>query len=181
LWTGLVSQQDNFEMVANGHFGGDELGYLQSTGLGGNQVHQLFFNTQFETQGGNGWIQLIEFLQDGKTVRVRTFSPYLNQMRTSGGFASLFQLSQVDFLPGDYNHDGVVNAADYVVWRDTKDQAGFFAADGNGDHVVDQLDYIYWRQRFGTGAASGQSAIPEPSSLMLFLLAACAATHRRKG
>jgi hypothetical protein len=173
LWTNLVRQHENFELVANGHFGGDEQGYLQSTALAGNQVHQLFFNTQFETQGGNGWIQLLEFLQDGKTVRVRTYSPYLNQMRTHPDFAFEFQLSPLSLLAGDYNRDGQVNNADYVVWRNTNGSSGFFAADGNGDGVVNQLDYNYWRFRFGN-AGSGAAAVPEPSSSVLLLVVACA-------
>jgi len=174
LWTGLVRQHANFEMVVNGHFGGDGQGYLRSTALAGNNVHQMFFNTQFETQGGNGWIQLVEFLQDGRTVRVRTYSPYLNQMRTSAGHSFLFQMSQVDFLPGDYNRNGVVDAGDYIVWRDTKGKAGFLAADGNGDRVVDDLDYVFWRQRFGNvaGAGAGEAwAVPEPGSVTLLLAA----------
>lgn len=185
LWTGLVSQHENFEMVVNGHFGGDGQGYLKSTGLEGNSVHQLFFNTQFETQGGNGWIQLVEFLQDGKTVRVRTYSPYLNQMRTSAGHTFLYQLSQAAFLPGDYDRNGIVDSGDYIVWRNTQGTAGFLAADGNGDHVVDQLDYVFWRQRFGNVAGAGAGlAIPEPSSLMVMgtaftILATCRARIRR--
>ena len=36
-------------------------------------------------------------------------------------------------LDGDYNVDGVVDAADYVVWRDSLDETGRgLAADGTG-------------------------------------------------
>lgn len=65
---------------------------------------------------------------------------------------------------GDYNGDGVVNAADYVVWRDTDgSQQGYdwwFAAFGtgtptlpgdyNGDGVVNAADYVVWRDNFGS-------------------------------
>ena len=45
-------------------------------------------------------------------------------------------------LPGDYNHNGIVDAADYVVWRDTLGQSGTgLAADGNGNHQIDSGDY----------------------------------------
>jgi hypothetical protein len=171
LWTNLVRQHQNFEMVVNGHFGGDGQGYLASTALPGNTVNQLFFNTQFETQGGNGWIQVVEFLQDGKTVRVRTYSPYLNQMKTYPDFQFLFQLSELPILPGDYNRDGVVDNGDYIIWRKSNGTAGFLAADGNGDHVVNQLDYNYWRQRFGNvQAGAGQGAtVPEPAGILVML------------
>jgi hypothetical protein len=75
---------------------------------------------------------------------------------------------------GDYNHNGVVDGADYVVWRNQKGQTGSgLAADGNGDNVVNDADYTYWRARFGNMSGSGSgdllngSAVPEPVSLVL--------------
>jgi len=50
---------------------------------------------------------------------------------------------------GDYNLDGVVDAADYSVWRDNVGSTTFLEADGNGDQVVDQLDYEVWKSHFG--------------------------------
>ena len=82
LWQKLVSKHENFIMTLNGHVLGDGLGYLASEGEHGNTVHQMLFNTQFEAQGGNGWLRLLEFLPDGQTVVVRTYSPYLDQWRT---------------------------------------------------------------------------------------------------
>ena len=72
-------------------------------------------------------------------------------------------------LPGDYNHNGVVDAADYTIWRDSLDQTGGgLAADGNDDGVVNQTDLQFWMDRFGhhpPGAGSASSAaVPEPST-----------------
>jgi hypothetical protein len=54
---------------------------------------------------------------------------------------------------GDYNGDGVGNAADYVVWRKTLGQTGpGLAADGDGDLDVDQADYQIWYTNFGSAA-----------------------------
>jgi hypothetical protein len=81
-------------------------------------------------------------------------------------------------LAGDFNRDGVVDAADYTTWRDTlgKFVTNYNAADGNGDGVVDQADYDVWAANFGaTPPGSGAAAtgtVPEPSSLALFALAA---------
>jgi hypothetical protein len=170
LWTGLVKEHENFEMTLNGHFGGDGAGYLASIGDEGNTVHQMFFNTQFETHGGDGWLRVLEFLEDGTTVRVRTYSPFWDMHRTHSDFAFTFQLSPIPQLEGDYNRDGIVDAADYVVWRKTVGTSNSLA-DGNGDGEVDNEDYLYWRQRFGNshGGGSGQSAgyVPEPSCLVL--------------
>jgi hypothetical protein len=52
---------------------------------------------------------------------------------------------------GDYNSDGVVDAADFTVWRDNQGSATIpgTGADGNGDGLVDQQDYDVWRSQFG--------------------------------
>jgi hypothetical protein len=87
----------------------------------------------------------------------------------------LSTVSMALFLDGDYNHDGVVDAADFTVWRDSLGQQGpELAADGNHNSVVDQSDYIVWKNNFGrssgSGAAAGISSVPEPSSLFLSML-----------
>ncbi len=79
-------------------------------------------------------------------------------------------------LPGDYNDDGTVGAADYAVWRDTLNQTGSgLAADGNGDNRIDSDDYDIWRAHFGQSAGSGagahaNAAIPEPGTLVLLIV-----------
>ena len=79
------------------------------------------------------------------------------------------------FIPGDYNHNGVVDAADYVVYRDSLGQSGSnLAADGDGDLQVDADDYNVWRSHFGQTAGSGaiigaDPGVPEPSSLGLVI------------
>jgi hypothetical protein len=49
---------------------------LKSRNDDGQDVHQIVFNAQFLPRGGQGWLRLLEFLPDGKTVHVRTFSPF---------------------------------------------------------------------------------------------------------
>jgi hypothetical protein len=69
-------------------------------------------------------------------------------------------------LPGDFNADGTVGAADYVVWRNTVGQAvAGLAADGDGDRIDDTDDYGVWRSNFGIPAepAVGRRK-PRPSS-----------------
>ena len=65
-------------------------------------------------------------------------------------------------LPGDFNNDGKVDAADYVVWRKS-----------NGS----QSGYNTWRSHFGQSAGSGaalpsveplSAAVPEPATIVLF-------------
>jgi hypothetical protein len=80
-------------------------------------------------------------------------------------------------LAGDYNNNGRVDAADYVVWREN---------DGS------QQGYNIWRTNFGravdaaSGAASGPPrlggptfAVPEPASYILALTGMLTVRHRR--
>jgi type II secretory pathway pseudopilin PulG len=87
--------------------------------------------------------------------------------------------------PGDFNEDGLVDAADYVVWRKANGQpATFFrGADGDGSGRVDEADYSLWRSRFvGPAAAGAASAlIPEPAAAVMALNAMFAGFfHRRE-
>lgn len=90
-------------------------------------------------------------------------------------------------VPGDYNGDGFVNAADYVFWRDANGATGVPAgtgADGNGDTNVTQADYDFWRQRFGGSAGSGSGAVnanvPEPASWIMAMCGVLAAVACRR-
>jgi hypothetical protein len=92
-------------------------------------------------------------------------------------------LSVVEHHPCDFNVDGQVDGADYVVWRKTLGAAVAHGsgADANGDGVVDGADYSMWKAGFGTtvsmGAGSGAGAsasipsVPEPTSLVLAIAA----------
>ncbi|QEG34243.1 metallophosphoesterase [Bythopirellula goksoeyrii] len=82
IWDGLVSQHENFRFTFSGHVLGDGTGFLSSAGDQGNIVHQMLSNYQFKTQGGNGDMRLLEFLPDGETVIVRTYSPVLDRYDT---------------------------------------------------------------------------------------------------
>jgi hypothetical protein len=71
-------------------------------------------------------------------------------------------------LPGDFNTDGTVDAADYVVWRNGR---GTLYTEGH---------YNIWRANFGMSAAGTTAvtagtispAVPEPSTLFLILCGA---------
>jgi hypothetical protein len=69
-------------------------------------------------------------------------------------------------LPGDFNRDGRVDAADYVVWRN-----------GLGTTYM-SADYNVWRANFGRAvttvagtAGVSENAVPEPTSIVILLCA----------
>jgi prepilin-type N-terminal cleavage/methylation domain-containing protein len=75
-------------------------------------------------------------------------------------------------VPGDYDGNGQVEAADYDEWKSgfgtVVDPAGS-GADGNANGVVDAADYTIWRDHYssgGTGVLQAQS-VPEPGALTL--------------
>jgi hypothetical protein len=79
-------------------------------------------------------------------------------------------------VPGDYNGDGSVNAADYTVWRNMLGVTGpSLAADGDNNNMIDNRDYNFWKTHFGQTAGSGaasvadetSAAVPEPTSLVI--------------
>jgi len=87
-------------------------------------------------------------------------------------------------VAGDYSGNGLVDAADYNIWRDTFGQSVPIGtgADGVANGVIDELDYEFWKGRFGisaTATGSGQT-VPEPASILLAMLTVLAAVcHRR--
>jgi GH35 family endo-1,4-beta-xylanase len=83
--------------------------------------------------------------------------------------------------PGDYNADGIVDVADYVVWRSTLGLTTDLRADGNGDGQIDEADLNVWRSRYGTVFGSGAASmnVPEPGSLLLLAVGSLAFASRR--
>jgi hypothetical protein len=77
-------------------------------------------------------------------------------------------------LPGDYNQDDVVDAADYVVWRNTLGQTletPGTGADGDADGHIGAADYDVWRAKFGNSALGVGSnvGVPEASTFAIAL------------
>jgi hypothetical protein len=106
-----------------------------------------------------------------------TFTNWVNTR--GGGFAYTRSTPAAVIVPtGDYNNDGFVNAADYVVWRNSlgndADPQGS-GADGDGDGMIGPGDYLFWKEHYGevvgdmgAGAATGE--VPEPGAFGLALL-----------
>jgi hypothetical protein len=56
---------------------------MTSTTSGGRGVHQMLVNFQMRPQGGDGWLRLLEFRPDGRTVQVLDYSPTRKQRNES--------------------------------------------------------------------------------------------------
>lgn len=85
LFEKLIRPSKNIRMVFSGHIGAPNdfnghLGYREDKNAAGKTVYQMTFNAQamgggWQGNGGDGWLRYLEFLPDGRSVKVRTFSP----------------------------------------------------------------------------------------------------------
>lgn len=93
----LIDPNPNVEFLVNGHTGPWRLhddgelerereeiavAHLSTPKDKGLAFHAMLFNAQWLKNGGDGWLLLLEFQPDNKTVHVRTYSPYLKAYRT---------------------------------------------------------------------------------------------------
>ncbi len=104
------------------------------------------------------------------TLSLMAMLEYLDDAdRASKFFATLPEVKaalDTVFVAGDYSGDGVVNAADYNLWRNSLGARTALAADGNNNGVIDAGDYTIWRDRLPSAGA----AIPEPTTWLPALL-----------
>lgn len=92
IWQKLINEEPNIRLVLCGHHGhsnfrktgkdnyADNMGWRVDKNKAGKEVGQMMFNVQtlgggWEGNGGDGWLRIIEFLPDGKTIHFRTYSP----------------------------------------------------------------------------------------------------------
>jgi hypothetical protein len=85
-------------------------------------------------------------------------------------------------MPGDYDRNGLVDASDYALWRNTMNSTSNLLADGNNNGIVDQGDFIVWKGNFGRSFAAATFAegyelqfaaatgSPEPSAGILLTI-----------
>jgi len=116
------------------------------------------------------WDELTSIIDVGGTFETIALSDELDNVffhtfaqatRAGRGYVEFDRLTVMEVapaaLPGDYNSDGTVSGADYVVWANTFGNDGSpgkedLRADGNGDGAVTGADYVIWANNFGATA-----------------------------
>jgi hypothetical protein len=83
----------------------------------------------------------------------------------------------------DYNNSGTVDAGDLTIWQTHYGSTTNLLADGDGDGRVTGRDYLLWQRFYGETKtlppAPAITAVPEPASSMLALLALVAGMSRQ--
>jgi hypothetical protein len=186
-----AGQADRIILVVKDRDGNDT-----GPGLGGEEYHYDLFLNQFNTSTMTTVsvplaiftpFQAGEFVNSGD-ASLSDFNLYHLGLETVMGAGLLnmeiesirVMLPAPPGLPGDYNGNGSVDAADYVVWRNGEPLLNEVATVGS----VTLEDFTEWRARFGnsaSGASLGDSQVPEPLSATMALVAMLvAATLRRR-
>jgi hypothetical protein len=73
-------------------------------------------------------------------------------------------------VPGDFDSDGDVDGADFVIWQTNfpkPDGANLSMGDADGDFDVDGADFVIWQSHFPTSPLPGSSPVPEPGGILL--------------
>jgi hypothetical protein len=97
MWSKFIQPSKNIRFVFSGHIGSPEnarghVGFRTDRNEANLSVSQMMFNAQamgggWHGNGGDGWLRLLEFLPDGKTIKVKTFSPLFAISPTTRQFA----------------------------------------------------------------------------------------------
>jgi hypothetical protein len=155
---------------------GSEVGQWHTMGPGPQAPASYDYNVL-----GNG---LYMYMKAGSWPYVKwNYSFQNNNMDRTWSALRVTQLARppIELPDGDYNGNGTVDAADFVLWA-----TGDPAADGVEDSIIDEYDWYYWKERFGdtnendaSGGSATLSAVPEPATILLFVLPGAASVVAR--
>jgi hypothetical protein len=139
-----------------------------------NVLQEFFLGASGETFVGAGNESL------GAAFNTNIFGPGVagDLVFEYGGPSGLLIQGAVEYItmavPGDYNQDGFVNAADYTVYRNRKAGIGGTTlpagTEGATPGVTTIEDYNFWKTAYTGGPGSGASVqggdVPEPATLV---------------
>jgi hypothetical protein len=183
-WNSLDDQ--NYDAVDGGDAGSvagdsDGEGWDEAGGSNASQLVEFFLGESGST------IAPSETLNLGNAFNTSVFGPGNNgDLTFTFGLVGGLQITgNVNYVSGpagvlgDYNNNGSVDAADYVLWRN----GGPLQNEGVTPNSTTPEDFNFWRARFGANsgsAAASSAAVPEPVALSLAVVLACVAFVARR-
>lgn len=150
-WTGTLPFAGDAEVFVQYDADGNRASGVRYEVTVGGVTNTVFVNQQ---QNDFAWVSLGLFPDAAGSVTVTldvensTGAPF---SLTIADQVRLDVCGQANNPGGDFNRDGIVNAADYTVWRDTFDQIvpPLSGADADGSGLVDAADLAIWRTTYG--------------------------------
>ncbi len=82
IWEKFICQEPQVFLVLCGHESRTDDYHQISTNAAGNPVLEMLADYQSRSNGGDGWLRLIQFQPAGRQIQVRTYSPVLDQFET---------------------------------------------------------------------------------------------------
>jgi hypothetical protein len=169
----LQGTNDPYFMVTNG--------LSTDAGTVGDAAQLIRLNFNF---GASNINSLLRLSRDTGAVEVVSLthdsaSSYHLDLTLEGGTGDLFKYNNglpfVMPLPGDFDIDGDVDGADFVIWQTNFPKAigaTPITGDADNDGDVDGADFVAWQTHFPTSSSSASYSVPEPSCLALVVAAA---------
>jgi hypothetical protein len=199
VWNG-PSNADRFVLGVNDGTSNTDHGTALSTDAWHRIVVDVFmadFQYQVTIDGGTTSPRLDWIGQPAVLNRVRladNFASTTSTFSPVGGeiYFDNFLVESVPFpegVPGDYNGDLVVNAADYTSWRNNLGGPDDALLNRNPENSgpINSDDYDFWKANYGNTAGSGTSAgsilvgaVPEPATLLMAVSACIAMSIMRR-
>jgi hypothetical protein len=165
----------NFRMFGSQHAEADQ--FLAIDTVSANENDLLLYRAYLGRVDVAGGADVEVFIDDWPTSSANYRTWY-----DGVGYALVTEV--IPGLIGDYNDDGIVDAADFTVWRD---HLGQMFALPNRDEAnmgaVSMADYNSWKANFGQASGDGalsNATVPEPTTLVMLLMGTLAIlSHRR--
>jgi hypothetical protein len=86
LWNKLIEPHENVRLTLSGHAIPDGTAHVAAERSTGTRVHQLLANYQqcdlcpcAQVEGGGGYLRMLRFAEDGKSIGVTTYSPHFDR------------------------------------------------------------------------------------------------------
>lgn len=126
---------------------------------------------QFEVNQGNRYRVVAKLGAYWQEISSMPLASGTQELVVHGASAVELLVDRRPLASPDFNGDGFVNLADYVIWRDTLGSTADLRADFDNDRLVGPTDYLAWKSYFGMSSDDSQSGggaaqVPEPMSLV---------------
>ncbi|MGE3180998.1 MAG: hypothetical protein AB7N71_05155 [Phycisphaerae bacterium] len=130
----------NFFLMLGGHISGEG---RRTDSFGGSMVHSLLADYQGRTNGGDGWLRLLEFHPADNRISIRTYSPTLNQFETDpdSEFSLTYDMGGESFSPIGQRFNVSSGAQATVPWNNLQPGTTYewYATASDGSFVTSDI------------------------------------------